>query len=123
MNSDSEALENNAIQQAEKIQEIIAKCWADEDFKIRLLANTVKTLQEENIDVTEGVNIKAVENTESVFHLVIPAKPNELSDEMLDQVVGGVDFNNLGKAVIEGCLKRPLFRFGDGGFRNVGIKS
>ena len=40
-------------------------------------------------EVPAGLTVKAVENTEKVFHLVIPAKPTDLSDEDLDKVAGG----------------------------------
>ena len=41
------------------------------------------------VELPAGQSIKAVENTDKVFHLVIPAKPTELSDEDLDAVAGG----------------------------------
>ena len=41
-------------------------------------------------EVPAGLSIKAVEDTDKVFHLVIPAKPADLSDEDLEQVAGGV---------------------------------
>ena len=41
------------------------------------------------MEVPAGLSIKALENTDKVFHLVIPAKPTDLSDEDLDKVAGG----------------------------------
>ena len=61
-------------EQGIKIGEIISKAWADEVFKKRLLADTATVLAEEGIEIPEGVTIKAVENTETLFHLVIPPK-------------------------------------------------
>ena len=69
--------------QAKQYQQLIAKCWADDAFKQRLLADPAGTLAAEGIEVPAGVSIKVAENTEQVFHLVIPARPSELSDDDL----------------------------------------
>jgi len=69
--------------------QLIAKAWSDADFKARLLANPAETLQAEGIEVPAGVKVNAVENTNEQFFLVIPNKPDELSDEQLDNVAGG----------------------------------
>ena len=79
----------NIEEQAKKMNQIIAKCWADEAFKAKLLADPAATLKAEGAEVPAGLTVKAVENTEKVFHLVIPAKPTDLSDEDLDNVAGG----------------------------------
>ncbi|MDD3363708.1 MAG: NHLP leader peptide family RiPP precursor [Syntrophomonas sp.] len=72
-----------------KISKVIAKAWADADFKARLLANPAETLQAEGIEVPAGVKVNAVENTNEQFFLVLPKAPDELSDEQLDNVAGG----------------------------------
>jgi hypothetical protein len=36
-----------------------------------------------------GVSVKILENTDTVFNLVLPAKPTDLSDEDMDAVSGG----------------------------------
>jgi hypothetical protein len=75
--------------QNKKMSRIIAKCWEDTGFKQRLLADPAATLKAEGMQVPAGLSIKAVENTDNLFHLVIPAKPAELSDEDLQMVSGG----------------------------------
>jgi hypothetical protein len=80
----------NQEEQNKKMSQIIAKCWADESFKQKLLADPAATLKAEGIDFPAGLSIRAVENADKVFHLVIPAKPTDLSDEDLDKVAGGV---------------------------------
>lgn len=77
--------ENNG----KKISEIIAKCWSDESFKQKLLADPMAVLKAEGATVAAGMTVKAVENTDKVFTLVIPAKPTDLSDADLDKVAGG----------------------------------
>ena len=79
----------NQEEQGKKMNQIIAKCWADEAFKKKLLADPAATLKAEGAEVPAGLTVKAVENTDKVFHLVIPAKPTDLSDEDLDKVAGG----------------------------------
>ena len=74
--------------QSQQYQQLIAKCWADEAFKQRLLADPAETLKAEGMAVPEGVRVQVVENTAQVFALVIPARPTDLSDEMLS-VSGG----------------------------------
>lgn len=68
--------------QGKKIGEIISKAWADEAFKQRLLADTATVLAEEGIDIPAGVTVKAVENTDTCFHLVIPPKQLPASLDM-----------------------------------------
>lgn len=79
----------NREEQDKKIQQIIAKCWADERFKQKLLADPAATLKAEGVDLPAGLAVVALENTEQLFHLIIPAKPTDLSDEDLDNVSGG----------------------------------
>jgi hypothetical protein len=78
--------------QAEKMGKIIAKAWADADFKKRLLTDATAALKAEGLTLPEGVTVKALENTETTFHLVIPPKPShELSDEEISACAGGGD--------------------------------
>ena len=73
---------------------LIAKCWADEDFKAKLLADPAAVLTAEGAALPEGLTIKAVANTDQVFHLVIPAAPSGLSDDDLDGVAGGASLTH-----------------------------
>ena len=77
-------------EQGKKMGQLIAKCWADDGFKRKLLADPAATLKAQGVALPAGVSIKALENTDKVFHLVIPAKPTDLSDEDLDKVAGGM---------------------------------
>ena len=79
----------NQEEQGKKMSQLIAKCWADEGFKRKLLADPAATLKAAGAQLPAGLSIKAVENTDKVFHLVIPAQPTDLSDEDLDEVAAG----------------------------------
>jgi len=73
---------------------IVAKAWRDPSFKAELIANPVAALKAEGIDVPAGMTVTVVENTDKLFHLVLPPVPaGELSEEALDAVAGGVDFS------------------------------
>jgi hypothetical protein len=80
----------NQEEQSRKINQLIAKCWADESFKKKVLANPAATLRAEGLEIPAGVSYVAHENTEKMVHLIIPAKPTDLSDEDLRDVVAGV---------------------------------
>ncbi len=83
----------NKGEMGKKMAQIIAKAWADDAFKQKLLADAVGTLKKEGIEVPAGVDVRVVENTDKVFHLMLPPKPTsaELSDEALTRVSAGVD--------------------------------
>jgi hypothetical protein len=74
--------------QAQQYQQLIAKCWADEAFKQRLLADPAGTLKAEGMAVPQGVSVRVVENTAHDVTLVIPARPTELPDEALEGAGG-----------------------------------
>jgi hypothetical protein len=84
-------------EEQKKISQLIAKCWADEGFKKKVLADPAKTLRAERMEFRDDLSYVAHENTDKVFHLVIPAKPTELSDEDLAHVAGGTCQAALGR--------------------------
>lgn len=79
----------NMNDQAKQYQQIIAKCWADESFKQQLMADPATTLKQEGINIPHEVTVNVCENTEGVFHFVIPARPDVLDDDSLDELSGG----------------------------------
>lgn len=76
--------------QAKQYQQTIAKCWADEAFKQQLKADPVRTLKQEGFQLPEGFSINVLEDSEQQWHLVIPSKPDKLSDEQLEGSAGGL---------------------------------
>jgi len=79
----------NQEDQDKKMHRIIARCWSDEGFKKKLLADPVAILQADGIILARGVKVIVLENTDEVFHLVIPVNPTDLSDDDLNKIAGG----------------------------------
>ncbi len=90
-------------EQGKQMSQIISKCWADEGFKRKLLADPAATLKAEGVELAPGLSIKALENTDKVVHLVIPVSPSPLSDDELDVVAGGLRMASMGSMKAAGC--------------------
>ena len=75
------------------MQKIIARCWEDEEFKKRLMADPAKILDAEGVSVPDGVSIRVVEDTEQVRTLIIPPAPSHLDDDQLKGITGGSSVN------------------------------
>ena len=74
---------NSAV--LESPESVIAKAWADEDFKAALLADPKAALKAQGIDVPDGVTLNVYENTDKVINLVLPSLPElALVGEALD---------------------------------------
>ena len=75
---------------AKQYGQLVAKYWADDDYKKRLLEDPAGAMKELGIDVPEGVEVRIVVNTDKVHYIAIPAHPpEELSEDVLAQVAGG----------------------------------
>jgi hypothetical protein len=70
---------------------LLAKAWTDPAFRARLLADPNATVAQMGLKVPPGKKLHIVENTDTDVYLVLPKPPpgTELSDEALDQAVGG----------------------------------
>jgi len=69
----------------------VADAWADEALKKRLMSDPAAVLKERGAAIPPNVQIKMIEDTANVRHLVLPTKPAaaELSEEELSTVAGG----------------------------------
>jgi hypothetical protein len=75
----------------EQWAQIVAKAWADEEFKQRLMADPAGVLQAHGITPPAGLQFQVVENTPTQVYLVLPSRPAEdLTEEQLQAVAGGV---------------------------------
>ncbi len=74
------------------ISKAIARAWSDPEFKAKLLSDPSTALAEAGIEVPAGTEVKVVENTADIQHLVLPAAPTEareMSVEELEKLAGG----------------------------------
>jgi hypothetical protein len=85
------AIDLQRQEQARKYGQVVARAWSDEPFKQRLLAEPAAVLREQGIEVPSQLEVRVVENTDRLVHLVLPTTPadGELSDDQLDGVAGG----------------------------------
>lgn len=64
---------------------IIAKAWADDEYKVRLLADSASVLAQEGIILPEGATVKVVEAVENETVFVLPAKPEGEAPEDVEE--------------------------------------
>ena len=69
--------------------QIIQKAQTDEAFRASFLKDPVAILNQYGVTVPPGIQIKVLEDTGDTFHIVIPKRQGELSDEQLDGIAGG----------------------------------
>ena len=80
----------NTDEQGKKMGQVIVRAWTDEAFKKRLLEDGTAVLKEEGVSVPEAMTVKVVENSETLYHLIIPPKKShELTDDQRNAVSGG----------------------------------
>jgi Nitrile hydratase, alpha chain len=72
-------------EQARRIEQIVAKAWIDEVFRYRLLSDPARLLRAEGVPIPQGVEVRILEDTDSVRHVVLPMKPSieELTEEQV----------------------------------------
>jgi hypothetical protein len=64
--------------------QIVARAWADPQFKARLMADPQAVLREHGIEPAAGVEVRVVEDIPGVQHLILPASPSgDLAEEEL----------------------------------------
>jgi hypothetical protein len=69
------ASKSKAAQAMKKWGRVVAKAWADDKFKQRLLKDPAGVLKEHGMEVPKGITVRAIENSKGVHHIVLPAKP------------------------------------------------
>ena len=81
-------------EQRNALAQVFAACWKDEELKARFMADPKAVLAEFGIDTPDGLDVKVVENSDSMTHITIPMSPElhkgRLSDEEISQAAAGV---------------------------------
>ncbi len=62
----------------EKFKKLVAKLYANHELKERFIKNPKEVLRDEGITVADDVDLKIVQDSETVKHFVLPyVKPDE----------------------------------------------
>lgn len=73
------------------VKQIVFKAWQDEQFKQDLIENPKVELEKElGISIPKDVAVEVLEENPGKYYLVLPQKPSELPDDMLEEISGGV---------------------------------
>ncbi len=59
---------------------VVAKAWADEGYKARLMSEPKAVLAEEGVPVPQDVKVVVHEMTPKEAHLVLPTMPADIGD-------------------------------------------
>lgn len=70
-----------------------------------LLSNPREALKQHGVELPAEVNVRFIENTATQLNFVLPAKPEELSDEQLGKISGG------GRSGFMSPVNDPLYGF------------
>ncbi len=91
----------------EQWNQIVTRALTDAAFKQRLLTEPAKVFKEQGIAVPAGVEIRVMENTDSVVHLTLPAMAaaGELSENELAGVTGGLNLGAIFASVAKEMTK------------------
>lgn len=64
-----------------QVADVVDRATFDPAFRAQLLSAPARTLQDAGIPVPEGLEVRVVENTAEVKHLVVPRKPEGFSED------------------------------------------
>lgn len=71
---------------------IVARAWADQQFKQRLIDNPNKVLAEAGMTIPAGMNFVVVENEPRRAYLVLPTRPDsDLSVQEMNHLESDYD--------------------------------
>lgn len=69
---------------------IVAKAWADEDYKARLLNDPSTVLTQEGMTLPEGKSVKIVEATADETLFVLPKPMDSIHSEDLEERLAAI---------------------------------
>ncbi len=85
------------IEERKEYAKIIAQAWVDEEFKKRLIEDPATVLNENGIEIPEGMTVRFVEGKENEILVPMPEKPDsftgslgELAEWQLESISGGL---------------------------------
>jgi hypothetical protein len=98
-------LANDSQEVQKALSKLIAKTWLDEGLKQRLLSDPVAVLEENDLTVPGGVQVRVKEaasvesltattatlDCDNVYNILLPFKPAELEDTRIQSWAAGSD--------------------------------
>ncbi len=85
--------QNSQDEMRKKYAKIVAKAWADEDYKKNLLDNTEAVLKDEGFEISGGLKIKIIEEPENTKIFVLPKKNDDFEKiEKVDERIAAMKF-------------------------------
>lgn len=74
--------------------QIVARAWADDEFKARLMESPKTVMRDYGLELAPGVRVTVVEDTAEDRHFILPPNPaGDLSEEELSPVAGADSFS------------------------------
>ncbi len=78
----------NATSWEQQWGQVVAQAWSDDGYKQRLLADPAAVMAEQGLTPPAGKQVRIIEDAADTLSIVLPPKPDELSDDELDQAAG-----------------------------------
>jgi len=71
-------------------QDFVSRLLSDSNLRSRMLAEPARVLEEQGISVPSGAELRVVEDSADVCHVILPPSPNTtLADSSMEAVAGG----------------------------------
>ena len=71
---------------------VVAQAWRDPGYRAELIADPRRVLEQAGLGLPPDVTVKIVENTDKLFHLVLPSPLEQnvaLTDEQIEKIAAG----------------------------------
>ena len=92
---------------------VVDRAMSDPAFRQQLLASPAATLQSAGVEVPQGVEVRAVENSASLANLVLQARPPGVSDDAIRQALGAPGDANSPAASLDAYTQLVLKTWSD----------
>lgn len=81
-------------EQKNALAQLFAACWKDEAVKARFMSDPKAVLEEYDIPVPDGIDVRVVQNADDCVHITLPSPPAghaDLSNEELSNAASGMN--------------------------------
>ena len=96
---------------------VMDRAMSDPAFRQQLLASPAATLQSAGVELPQGLEVRAVENSDSLANLVLQARPPGASDDAIRQALAAPGNANSPAANVEAYMRLVLKTWSDEGLK------